>query len=212
MQSQNVIFIETSSRLLPPPLEETSQQVNQPSNGMDDHNYITYDDFLRDLRDYTSVLGPIPGVSADHIAVGGLSDNLPAAELLERNGETTRRDTLDGGAAGLPQEGAMPGGEPTDGVSLEVALEPQEQAVSSVGVSLETPLAGSHPLQKRGHSRLEATPAVTRAVTAAKLFVRRKAHSRAISAHLSAIVTGPALSELRGLRLLYQGNPVGYRA
>ena len=38
MESRNVIFIETPSRLLPPPLEETSQQVNPPSNDMDDHN------------------------------------------------------------------------------------------------------------------------------------------------------------------------------
>ena len=72
MESRNVIFIETPLRLFPPPLEETSQQVNPPSNGMDDHNYITDDDFLRDLRDYASVLEPRPGASADHIAVGGL--------------------------------------------------------------------------------------------------------------------------------------------
>ena len=58
MGSRNVMFIETLSRLFPPPLEETSRQVNPQSNGMDDHNYITEDDFLRDLRDYTSVLEP----------------------------------------------------------------------------------------------------------------------------------------------------------
>ena len=128
-ESRNVIFIETPSHLFPPPLEETSQQVNPPSNGMDDHNYITDEDFLRHLREYTSVLEPLPGASADHIAVGRLSDNPPVAELLERISEIIRRDTLDGGAAGPPQEGAMPGGEPTDGVSQEVVLEPQEQAV-----------------------------------------------------------------------------------
>ena len=126
MESRSVIFIETPSRLFPPPLEETSQQVNPSSNGMDDHNYITDDDVLRDLCDYTSVLEPLPGASAE---VGGLSDNPPVAEPLERISEITRRDTLDGGAAGPPQEGAMPGGEPTDGVSLEVVLEPQEQVV-----------------------------------------------------------------------------------
>ena len=115
MESRNVIFIEAPSRLLPPSLEETSQQVNPPINGMDDHNYITDDYFLCDLRDYTSVLELIPGASADHIAVGGLSDNPPLAELLERISEITRRDTLDGGAAGPQQEGAMPGGEPMDG-------------------------------------------------------------------------------------------------
>ena len=49
---------------------------------------------------------------------------------MERISEITRRDTLDGGTAGPLQEEAMPGGEPTDGVSQEVVLEPQEQAVS----------------------------------------------------------------------------------
>ena len=93
---------------------------------------------------------PLPGASADHIAVGGFSDNPPVAELLERIGEITRRDTLRGGAAGPPQEGAMPGGEPTDRFSQEVVLEPQAQAVSPTGASQEAPLAGSQPLQQRG--------------------------------------------------------------
>ena len=102
MESRNVIFIETPSRLFPLPLEETSQQVTPPSNGMDDHNYITDDDVLRDLCDCTSVLEPLPGASAD---VGGLSDNPAVAEPLERISEITRMDTLDGGAARPPQEG-----------------------------------------------------------------------------------------------------------
>ena len=96
MESRNVIFIETPSRLFPPALEENSQQIIPPSNGMDDHNYITDDDFLRDLRDYTSVLEPLPTESTDHMAAGGLSDNPLVTELLERISEITRRDTLDG--------------------------------------------------------------------------------------------------------------------
>ena len=156
VEIRNVIFIETPPRLFPPPLEETSQQVNPPSSGMNNHNYIANGDFLRVLRDCTSVLEPILGASADHIAVGGLSDNPPVAELLERICEITRRDTLDAGAAGPPQGGAIPGGEPTDGVSQEIVLGPQEQAVSTTGASLGTPLTGSQPLQYRGHSRLEA--------------------------------------------------------
>ena len=95
----------------------------------------------------------------------------------------------------------MPGGEPTDGVSQEVVLEPQEQAMSSAGASLEAPLAGSQPLQQRGYSRLEATFAVTRAGTASQSVVRRNTHSRSDSGHLVAIAIGPALSELRGLTL-----------
>ena len=114
---------------------------------MDDQNCVTDDDFLRDLRDYTSALEPFPAGSVDHIAVGGLSDNPPLAEILERISEITRKDTPDGGAARRPQEGSMPGGERMDGISQEVVHEPQEQAVSPAGASLETPLAGSQPLQ-----------------------------------------------------------------
>ena len=73
--------------------------------------------------------------------------------------------------------------------------------MSSAGASLETQLAGSQPHQERGHSRLEATPAVTRAGTAAQSFARRNAQNRSDPAHLAAIATGPTLSELRRLRL-----------
>ena len=76
----------------------------------------------------------------------------------------------------------MTGGEPTGGVSQEGVLEPQEQTASPAGASLETPLAGSQPLQQRGHSRVDATPAVTRAGTTAKSFVRRNAKIRSDSA------------------------------
>lgn len=58
MKRWNVIFIKPSSRLLLLP-EETSAQTIPSSNGLHDRNYITDDDFLRDLRDYTSVLEPL---------------------------------------------------------------------------------------------------------------------------------------------------------
>ena len=106
MEGRNVIFIETPSRLFPSALEETSQQIVPPCNGMDDHNYITEDNVLRDLRDYTSVLEPLPG--ADHIAVGGLSDNPPVAELLERISEITRKGTLEGESRTAARRGYAP--------------------------------------------------------------------------------------------------------
>lgn len=92
MEIKNVVSIETPSRLFPPPLEETSQQIIPPSNGTDAHSYIvTDDDFLRDLRDYSSVLEPLPSTSADHIAIGELSGKQSVAELLERVSETAGR-------------------------------------------------------------------------------------------------------------------------
>ena len=88
-----------------------------------------------------------------------------------------------------------------DEASQEVVLEPQEQAISPAGASLGTPLAGSQPLRRRGHSRLEATPAIMRAGTAAQSFARRIVHNRSDSAHLVTIATGRVLSKLRWLRL-----------
>ena len=64
---------------------------------------------MSDLRGYTSGLEPLPGSSADHVAVGEISDNLPVGERLEWISEVTRSDILDGGAAG-PREGVIPGG------------------------------------------------------------------------------------------------------
>ena len=141
---------------------------------------MTEDDFLRNRRDYSSVLEPLPGASADHIAVGGLSDNQPVAEFVESISEITRRDTLDGGATGPLQERAMPGGELTDGVWREGVLEPQEQPELPAGASLKKTLAGSQSLQQRGHSRPEPMPMVTRAGAAAKSFVRRGGNNRSI--------------------------------
>ena len=51
MESRNVVITEMSSRLLPPPTEESSVQVpgNEEVSGDNIHNYATEDDFLRDL-------------------------------------------------------------------------------------------------------------------------------------------------------------------
>ena len=170
MEIRNVIFIKTQSLLFPPGRNFEADYYTERRHGRSQLHRTDYD-FLRDLRDYTSVLEPLPGACADHIAVGGPSDNPSVSELLERISEITRRDTLDRGATGPLQEGVMPGREPTDGVSQEGVLEPQEQPESPAGASLETPLAGSQPLQRREHSRLGATSAVTRAGAAANSFL-----------------------------------------
>ena len=55
-------------------------------------------------------------------------------------------DTLGEIAAGPPPGQAIPGQEHLSGVNQEVLLEPQEQAISTTGASLETSRAGSQPL------------------------------------------------------------------
>ena len=174
MESRNVIFIETPSRLFPPPLEETSQQVNPPSNGMDDHNYITDDDFLRDLRDYTSCWNRFPVLLLTTLLwAGSQTIHLwlnPWSGSARSLGRTHWTEEL--------QDHRKKGRCPGESLRTEFRrrlFSNQEQAVSPARASLQTPLAGSQPLQQRGPSRLEATPAGTRAGTAAQSFVRRNA-------------------------------------
>ena len=86
--------------------------------------------------------------------------------------------------------------------------------MSAAGASLDTPLAGTQPLQQRETSRLEVTLAIIDAGTAAQSLVRRNAHNHSYFVHLATIAAGPALSELRRLMLyeVYQGNPALYHA
>ena len=198
VESRNVIFIETPSRHRRKKLR--SRLIRQATAWTTTIKSQTMT-FCAILAIIFPCRNPFPALLLTTSVVGGLSDNPPVAELLGWVSEVVRRDTLDREVAGPPQEGMMPGREPTDGFSLEIALEPQAQAVSPAGASMETPLAGSQPLHQRGHSHQEATPVVARAGTAAKSFVRRNAHDRSCSSHLAAIATGPALPEIRGLRL-----------
>ena len=96
MESRNIIFIETLPRLLPPPSEVSHTQPLPSSNATGIYNYTTDGDFLRDLRDYPSVLEPLTSSSADHITAGGLSMNPPEAKLLDRISNITGRDALAG--------------------------------------------------------------------------------------------------------------------
>ena len=106
MESRNVLFIELPLQLLPPPTEESSVQVsgNGGVSNDNDHNYATDDEFLRDLRDYTSITHLTPGPSADHVTASGRIKNPQVAELLERISKVTRRDTLQDISSKLPQE------------------------------------------------------------------------------------------------------------
>ena len=65
-------------------------------------NYITDDDFLRDLRSYTSVIDHLGSASTDNVTGSRRSENTLVAELLGRISAITRRDLLEDGA--LPGE------------------------------------------------------------------------------------------------------------
>lgn len=88
---RNVIFIETPTRLFSPLLEECSQHIIVQSNGMDEHTSQTKTFWA--IFAFTLQSWNLPCGSADHITVGGLSDNMPVAERLEQISQI-----MDGGA------------------------------------------------------------------------------------------------------------------
>ena len=198
IESRNVIFIETPSRLLPPPSEGPQLLMQELPPGDDPdrdnkgHNYITDDDdFLRDLRNYTSVVDHPGSASTDHVTANRRSENTLVAELLGRICAITRRDLLEDGV--LPGEASPTGEVPQGGV-----LELPEQPTSPAGGPVEAPFAGSSLLQQHGQSRHGVTPAVTQAGNVARSFRERSAND---SAHLAEIATDSTLSKLRRLGL-----------
>ena len=99
MESRNLIFIETTpSCLLSPPsvasllLMQERPPEDNPGRDNEVHNYITDDDFLRDLRNYTSVVDHPGSASTDHFTVSRHSENTLMAELLGKISAITRRD------------------------------------------------------------------------------------------------------------------------
>ena len=164
---------------------------DDPDRDNKGHNYITDDDFLRDLRSYTSVVDYPGSASIDHVTASRRSENTLVAERLGRISAITRRDLLEDGA--LPGEASPTGEVPQGGV-----LERPEHPTSPAGGSVEAPLAGSSSLQQHGQSRHGMTPAVTRAGNAARSLRERRAKD---SVHLAVIATDGTLSELRRLGL-----------
>ena len=108
------MFIETFSQLLPPSTEESSVQVSGNegiNNDNNSHNYAT-DNFVRDLRNYTSMTHLTPGSSADHVTASERTENLQVTKLMGRISEVTWRDTLQEGASRSAQEESVTGGAP----------------------------------------------------------------------------------------------------
>ena len=71
---------------------------DDPDRDNKGHNYITDDDFLRDLRNCTSVVNHPGSASTDHVTASRRSENTLAAELVGRISAITRRDLLEDGA------------------------------------------------------------------------------------------------------------------
>ena len=164
---------------------------DDPDRDNKGHNYITDDDFLRDLCSYTSVVDHPGSASTDHVTASRRSENTLVVELLGRISAITRRDLLEDG--GLPGEASPTGEIPQGGI-----LKSPEQPTSPAGGPVEALLAGSSSLQQHGQPRHGVTLAVTRAGNAARSLRERRAYD---SAHLAEIATDSTLSELRRLGL-----------
>ena len=164
---------------------------DDPDRDNKGHNYITDNDFLRDLRSYTSVVDHPGSAFTDHVAASRRSENTLVAERLGRISTLTRQDVLEDYT--LPGEASPTGEVPQGGV-----LERPERPTSPAGGPVEAPLAGSSSRQQDGQSRHGVTPAVTRAGNAARFLRERRAND---SAHLAEIATDSTVSELRRLGL-----------
>ena len=204
MESSNVVFIETPSQLIPPSTEESSVQVSGNegvNNDNNSHNYAT-DDFVRDLRNYTSMTHLPPGPSVGHVTASECTENPQVTELLGRISEVTWRDTLQKGASRSAQEESVSEGAPhflpsasSDKTSAGAL---QDDGTDSPKMP---PLDGSLHLRQHGHVRRKVTPSVTHLGAAARAVARRNASHSSQSGHLVMIATRHTLSELRRLDL-----------
>ena len=99
VESRNVTFIETPPHLLPQPSKLSPvQNLVPPSWDLDDdtlaNDYISYDDLLRDVRDYTSVMDFTANIPAKHKNASGVSADPRVKELVNQIRDLARRDLL----------------------------------------------------------------------------------------------------------------------
>ena len=103
VESRKFTFIETPPHLLPPPSEFSPlQDLVPPSWDLDDdildNDYISYDDLLWDIRDYTGVLDFTTNIPANRENANGVSADPQVQELVDEIRHLTRRDFLTPGA------------------------------------------------------------------------------------------------------------------
>ena len=139
VESRNVTFIEIRPHLLPPPSKLSPlQNLVPPSWDIDDDtlniDYISYDDLLRDVRDYIGVLDFTANAPANHGNASGVSADPQVQELVDQIRDLTRRDLF---TPAVPSPGAVSPAEPLPGA----VREPLSGGVSSPsegGASQET--------------------------------------------------------------------------
>ena len=88
VESRKVALIETPPHVLPPPSKLSPlQDLVSPSWDIDDdtldNDYSSYDDLLRDVKDYTSVLNFTVNTPANHENANGVSTDPQVQELVD---------------------------------------------------------------------------------------------------------------------------------
>ena len=170
VESRNATFIEAPPHLLPPPPKlSLLQALVSPSWDIDDdtldNDYISYDDLLRDVRDYTGVLDFTANAPANHKNASGVSADPQVHEVVNQIRELTRRDLL---TPAVPSPGAASPAEPLPGEVTE-PLSGGASPPSGGGASQETDELSSAlipPTARRGaamrNNRIHRPNAVTR--------------------------------------------------
>ena len=151
VESRNVTFIETPPHLLPPPSKPSPlQDLVPPSWDTDDdildNDYISYDNLLRDVRDYTGVLD-FSNISANHENANGVSTDLQVQELVDKTRDITRRGLL---APAAPSPGAASPAEPLP-AAVKEPLSGRASPPSGGGASPE--IAGLSPAPEPATAR-----------------------------------------------------------
>ena len=118
VESRSVTFIETPPPHLLPPLLKLSllQDLVPLSWDIDDNtldnDYISNDELLRDVRDFTGVLDFTPNAPANHENASGVSTDPQVQELVDEIRDLIRVDLLTPAA---PSPGAASPAEPLPG-------------------------------------------------------------------------------------------------
>ena len=142
--------------------------------------YISYDDLLRDVRDYTGVLNFIANIPATHEKASGTSTDAQVQEKVDQIHDFTRTGLL---TPAILSSGAASPSEPLPGAGKEL-----------LSGRASTPSGGGAPPEKE-----ELSPAPVPASARRGVAVRNN------SIHRPNVVTRRAAAELTGAVTRYRG-------
>ena len=181
MKGRNVAFIETPPHLLPPSSQLSPLQDMMPlSLDLDgdtlDNDYISSDDLMQDVTDYTGVLDFTADIPANRENASGVSADPQVQGLINQIRDLTTRDLL---TPAVPLPGAA---------SLTEPLPAAAEGTSSGGAS---PSSGGGVSLKTGGPSPAPMPATTsRGGVMRNRITRPNVATRRLAAEPTGTVTG----------------------